>query len=228
MKKIISLLLVMLLLLSFAACDNETPSGNNDGNVAQGENNENADLSQEETVASPYQVTKEQWEAAFEYGENGQTLLNALSNRTSHIISESGMESVYKQVPEENLFYENSMSYEREHYYFRKGDKVDVYTSDVNGCVLIADHDWEGQKLNATDNLENNISYFALAYDYDNVTFSESENAYVYSNNCEIKIYFEDGKLIRLTLIDSRGASSDYSDFGTTEITLPTDYEVIN
>lgn len=227
MKRIISLLLAALLMFAVTACDSENSTGNNDGNAAQGETNQNGDLSQEETVNSPYQVTKEQWEAALEFGENGQTLLAALSNRTSHIISESGMESVYKIVSEENLYYVNSMSFEREYYYARKGDTVDVYTNDANGCVLMAGQDWEGQKLNATDNLEYNISYFAIAYDYDNATFSEEENAYVYSRDSEVKIYFEDGKLVSLTLINNRGEKSEYSDFGTTEITLPTEYEEI-
>ena len=62
MKRIISLLLAALLMLAFTACDSENSTGNNDGNAAQGETNQNGDLSQEETVNSPYQVTKEQWE----------------------------------------------------------------------------------------------------------------------------------------------------------------------
>lgn len=41
MKKTISLLLVMLLMFVFTACDNETPVGNEGSNVAQSENNEN-------------------------------------------------------------------------------------------------------------------------------------------------------------------------------------------
>ncbi len=230
MKRFISLLLIMLLMLSFVACGKETPADDTDADVSQGENNENDDdnVSQGDAVGSVYQVTKEQWETAFEYGENGETLLEALSNHTCHYVSENGMESVYKQVPEENLYYENSLSYEREYYYAHKGDAVDVYVNDYNGCVLLPDESWEDQKLNATDNLKYDIGYFALAYDYDNVTFSETENAYIYTMNCEIKIYFENGKLVRLTLVNSRGAMSDYSELGTTKITLPAEYEVLN
>lgn len=223
MKKFLSLLMALLMLFSFAACSNSTPAGNTDNDQNAGDNNSNPTSA----VDSPYKVTKEQWEAAFEYGEDGITLLKALENHTCHYISANGMESIYKQVPNENMYYEKSISYEREYYYDRKGDFVDVYSSDDNGTVLQSKQIWEEHKLNATDNLKYDISYFALAYDFDNAEFSEEENAYIYTRNGEVKAYFENGKLVRLKLTTDRGASSDYTNLGTTTITLPTEYEVI-
>ncbi|MBE6904556.1 MAG: hypothetical protein E7480_08125 [Ruminococcaceae bacterium] len=232
MKKFLTLTIALLMLLLLVACGNETTQDKADGgNQSQAQMNNGEDSSsQGDTVDSPYQVTKEQWETAFEYGEDGEKLLERLSNHTCNRVTDNGIESIYKQVPEENLYYENNISYEREYYYFRKDDKVDVYACDSNtGCIMFPDDDWEGQKLNATDNLKYDISYFALAYDYDNVTFSEEEKAYIYNqSNAEIKIYFENGKLVRLYLIDSRGGSSDYTQIGTTKISLPTEYEVRN
>ena len=223
MKKIISLLMALLMLLSFAACSGGKPVDNTDNGQNTVDNNSNLTS----TVDSPYKVTKEQWEAAFEYGEDGITLLRTLENHTCHYISDNGMESIYKQAPNENIYYEKSISYEREYFYDRKGDFVDVYSVDDNGCHLQAKQIWEDHKLNATDNLKYDLSYFAIAHTYDNAEFSQEENAYIYNNNCEIKAYFENGKLVRLKLTDSRGASSDYTNLGTTTITLPTEYEVI-
>ncbi len=220
MKKIISLFLIALFVFSLVGCGGAT-SGNTDSEISGEQNSQNTVSQQDDTVSSPYKVTEEQWNAAFEYGEDGITLLRKLENHTCHYISDSGLESIYKQVPSENLYYEKSISYEREYYYDRKGDFVDVYTVDSNGLFVQNRQIWENYKSNALGNFMYDINYFALANEYNSAEYSEEEKAYIYTNNCEIKAYFENGKLVRLKLVTSTGATSDYTGIGTTTITLP-------
>lgn len=218
MKRIFTMAIVLLMLLSLVACGNETASDKN--NHGESDKTGTNNSSEEGALNSPYQVSQEQWEAAFASG---------LENYTCDASSIDGR--IYKLSPVDNLYYIQNLDSESGTYYFHKDDKVDCYYVQSWGAYMTPDEDWESHRLNATGRFELSqdlIEWLPGIYSLDEFNFSEEKNAYLFSNSSEyFEFYFEDGKLIRFVYGDEYGERT-YSDFGTTEIVLPTEYEIRN
>ncbi|MBE6591306.1 MAG: hypothetical protein E7646_04630 [Ruminococcaceae bacterium] len=220
-KNLLGLLCVLLIAaLCFVGCEAKTDGTNEGAGANNGTaNNVTADNvttengTAETQESSPYKVTFEQWESI---------IASSFENYTCDASTID--EQIYKLCPAENLYYRQSVNGSSENYYHRKGDKVDHYFVHMSKTTLQADEQWEMHERNATGGFEFSsdwLEWLPGIYNLQEFRYSEEDHAYTFYNSGEFfEFYFENGKLIRMVYGDDKG-EREYSDFGTTEITLP-------
>ena len=208
MKRFATLIVALLMLLTLAACGTKSDgTGTNDPSQSgNGEPQGNAQT-------SPYQVTQDQWDSI---------LASAFDSYTCDASSINGQ--IYKMCPAENLYYRKSVDSESEYYYVRKGDKVDYYFVNSQRSEMKVDESWESHERNANGGFEFSsdwLDWLPGIYNLDEFRYSADNKMYSFTNSSEyFEFYFENGKLIRMVYADENG-EREYSQFGTTEISLP-------
>lgn len=208
MKRCATWIVVLLMLLTLTACGakNDSAGTNDPSQSGNGEPQGTLQL-------SAYQVTQDQWDAI---------LASAFDNFTCDASAINGQ--IYMMSPAEGLYSRKSMESGSTYYYIHKGDKVDYYFVNGDRVELFTDESWESHGRNATGGFDFSsdwLDWLPGIYNLPEFQYSEDSRAYAFYNSSEyFQFYFENGKLLRMVYADERG-EREYSQFGTTEITLP-------
>lgn len=244
MKKHIIILLILVLALSLClpACNNEQESDNQEPSNQQPTDQEPSDKG-----PSGNTVTEQQWKEAFDFAASlgnktftyimeinvfssvereKLTFLLQIDDIEKRIYGYESYETIYESIISEAYY---STESDKHFEYYKKDDIWIRYENDII-FFDIGDIDDDRWKL-PSESFKNRYSSFTYnkdnnQYETDSINIEDIYDCGTVSN-CIIK--FDNGKLffIKVQFIDCV-ITFTYSNYGTTSVTLPTEYKDFN